>query len=105
MITGKFQPLANTANIATPNVTSQSVAIPYPTGAIGSYIMRVVNDTSGTVFIKFGITTATAVTTTSMPVLSGITETFEVPTTYDVVAAVAASTLTGNIYFTIGLGD
>lgn len=106
-MTGQFTPLTDTITIATPGATGGANATPLGVSSTdkGSKTVRAVNNTNGTIFIKFGTSSVSADKTKDMPMLSGTTEVFEIGNGVTHVDAITASgTATGNMYFTLGRG-
>lgn len=88
----------------TPTTTTGALALTIPGWAGGSAV-RVKNLTDVTVFINFGISTVTAVLTTSMPIGTGDTEVFQIgPAVTHVAHIITTGVATGKIYFTPGEG-
>lgn len=93
-----FIPLGNTVNI---DVSSSSASVTIDADG-GSSAVRVFNNGTTTVWIKFSDTASpTAALATGIPIGPGVTEIYGVNAAY--VAAIAAGS-TGKIYFTPGAG-
>lgn len=69
----------------------------------GGATIRVVNDSTVTVFVEFGAGSATAAVATSAPLLAGTSELFTVGPNITHIAAIAASG-SGTVYATPGQG-
>lgn len=90
-----FSASASSANVALPSRSSN-----------GNETIRVFNGLSVTAFIKFGTSSSLAATTSAdVPIPSGQTEAFACPPDYTYVAAIPASSASGNVYFSIGKGS
>jgi hypothetical protein len=94
-----FTPLGDTVNI---DVSSSNQAVLIDADG-GSSSVRVMNNGTATVWIKFGETSPTAAVATSIPVGPGVTEVFTPPNRVVYAAAIAAGS-TGKVYFTPGAG-
>lgn len=95
-----FSPLGATKSIS---ASSSTANVALDTSLAGrNKSVRVYNDLSEKVFIKFGTSGITAATT-DMPIGAGATEVFEINSSHTHVAAITASG-SGTIYFTEGEG-
>lgn len=94
-----FRPAGSTVNIDVSG-SSQAVLI----GSCDS--IRIMNDGTATVWLRFGDATVTATTATGMPVGPGVTEVieFEQGLGQPISVAAIAAGATGKIYFTPGIG-
>lgn len=100
-----FAPLANNAYLTAPTTTSSSVSLNVPTGEPAGEVVRVLNDTDKTVFIRFGISTVTATALTDTPLPPGAIETFLLQNTFTHVAGIVETgTASGKIHFQLGRG-
>lgn len=85
-------------------VTTSSAALAFGSGgSIGTKSVRIANVGSNTIFITFGTGSATAATTTSLPMLGNTVEVFTVNADNTHVAHISGAA--GNtIYVTVGEG-
>lgn len=95
-----FIPTADTVSISV-SAASQSVGLGSPDQ------IRVMNNGTATVWVKFGASGVTATTAAGFPVGPGVVEVLTIPRNLvnaPVFAAVIAAGATGSIYFTPGDG-
>lgn len=90
-----------TANLAV-TASSQTLAIPAGVG-VGTPAVRVANVGTQTIFIDFGLSTGTASTSTSMPILANTVEVFSIVNDVTHLAVIAGST-GSTVYLTVGEG-
>ena len=64
--------------------------------------VRIVNATTGLIYVKSGIGVGTVAATTDTPMLPSAVETFSVPANHTYIAVIAA--VAGNVFFTVGDG-
>jgi hypothetical protein len=95
-----FRPMGATVNLA---VTTTTGSVPLTTSLNSREEVRIVNPSSVVMFIEFGASDVTAATATSMPMLPGTVETFEVAPSQTHVAAITASG-SATLYATTGRG-
>lgn len=93
---------AGTASIAVSTSTNQ-VAISGASATTTPPTVRILNDASVTVFMKFGTSSSVTAAVTDMPILAGTSETFTVPQGMTNMAAITAAG-TGSVYITTGDG-
>lgn len=102
-----FQPNdGQTVNISyTSSGTSAQVALP-TRASNGNETIRVYNNLAVVAYIKFGTSSSvTATASADIPIPSLGVEAFSCPVGITNVAAIPASSTSGNIYFTIGKGS
>jgi hypothetical protein len=93
---------------ATPASAANTLILPANTNRPGNPEMpqtcRVVNVGTGLCFIKFGISTDTALQTVDIPVAPNTTEVFWVPAGATHIITIAAAATTATVYATPGQG-
>lgn len=95
-----------TVNVAfVSSATTAQIALP-TRASNGNETVRVFNALSVTAFIKFGTASSVAATVAAdIPVAAGATEAFSCPQNITNMAAIPASSTSGNVYFTLGKGS
>lgn len=79
--------------------TTSSVSVAY-VPAFGR--IRVVNATTGLIYLKSGIGTGTTAAVTDTPMVATSAESFSVPTNHNYIAVIAA--VAGSVFVTVGDG-
>lgn len=97
-----FAPLEDCKNIAV-SATTQRISLGQPDH------VRVTNDGSATVWVRFGGPDVESSTSTGFPMTAGMTEVFSFPASLasggtSVNVAVIAAAATGTVYFQTGVG-
>jgi len=95
------QKIGKTTSIS---ATSTSASVTLDSVGAAAENLRVFNAGPNTVFITWGVGSATATTTTNLPIPAGGVENFFKGPGADTVAAICASTQTATVYFTPGEG-
>jgi hypothetical protein len=93
-----FQVKGATVNVAV-TAASQALAITRP--GVGTQSVRIANIGTQTIFIVFGISTATATVAAGMPMLANTAETFTIENEVTTVAVIAGNT-GSTMYVTTG---
>lgn len=101
-----FHPTLNYVFTSPTSGTNQAIAQPASqTNSMGHHVLRVANNATGPVEVSWGMSTqASVVGTTSVVVLSGATELFDMGIPATNVSALLISGA-GNVYISVGSGS
>lgn len=97
-----FSPFGN-YTVNTPGASSTNTVVTQPTNGRVASDLTISNATNQIVFVAWGLTAATA-TTSSFAVMPGAIMTIDMALASTNIAVIAAATSTGAVYLSIGLG-
>ncbi len=95
-----FFPLFNNNNLS---ITASSQSFVIPSNISGYSSLEINNESGQEIFIATGVNSATAVITSSYPVMAGHCKTITIPTGHNTVAYIGTSA-SGSVSFSIGGG-